>query len=166
MIRLTPRHLTLLAVIAFGSLTLTGCTFGLGEREFRCNAPEGVKCQSARQIYERGGSSELVNGTTAAEPLDLGYDPRDRWPNAPWTNAPTIDAPQPVRRPPQIMRAYIHPYEDAKGDLHMPGLIYTEIERRRWHVTDFALNRDDDAAGSNRPRDPRAPAQSTGQPVR
>lgn len=162
-----PRTPSLLLAIGLTAGTLTGCSLGLGENEFKCNAPDGIRCQSARQVYESGGSrGDLVQGTSSAEILDLGYDPRDRWPNAPWTNAPTIDAPQPVRRPPQIMRAYIHPFEDAKGDLHMPGLIYTEIERRRWNVTDFALNRDDDAAGSNRPRDPRTPAQSTARPAR
>jgi len=32
------------------------------------------------------------------------------------------------------MRIAIDPWEDVKGDLHVPGFIYTEIEPRRWEV--------------------------------
>jgi conjugal transfer pilus assembly protein TraV len=34
--------------------------------------------------------------------------------------------------PAQVMRIWIAPWEDSRGDLHAPGYVYTEIEPRRW----------------------------------
>lgn len=39
---------------------------------------------------------------------------------------------RPVRTAARVMRIWVAPYEDAKGDLHAPGFVYTEIEPRRW----------------------------------
>lgn len=148
------------ALLATG---LTGC-LGIGASEFSCSAPKGVGCKSARTVYEDGRRGDRVQGASPDADYHLGYDPRDRWPNAPWVNAPTIDAPTPLRRPPVVMRAYIFPYEDSRGDLHMPGLIYTEIEDRRWNITDFALtSREDGGAGSVRPPVARSAPASTGR---
>ena len=38
----------------------------------------------------------------------------------------------PRRAPARVMRIWIAPWEDSRGDLHAPGYIYTEIEPRRW----------------------------------
>lgn len=150
-----------LAVLA--PLLITGCSLGLGSDEFSCGAPDGVRCMSARSVYEASRNGTLVNGRGHEEKVEsIGYDPRDRWPQSPWTNAPTVDAPQPVRKPPNIMRAYIFPFEDSKGDLHMPGLVFTEIERRRWNITDYALSHEDNVTGNARPREGSGGARSTG----
>ena len=37
-----------------------------------------------------------------------------------------------LRAPARVMRIWIAPWEDSRGDLHAPGYIYTEIEPRRW----------------------------------
>jgi hypothetical protein len=37
-----------------------------------------------------------------------------------------------LRMPAQVMRIWIAPWEDSRGDLHAPGYLYTEIEPRRW----------------------------------
>ena len=36
--------------------------------------------------------------------------------------------------PAKVMRIWIAPWEDSRGDLHAPGYLYTEIEPRRWTV--------------------------------
>jgi conjugal transfer pilus assembly protein TraV len=38
------------------------------------------------------------------------------------------------RLPAKVMRIWIAPWEDSRGDLHAPGYLYTEIEPRRWTV--------------------------------
>ena len=45
-------------------------------------------------------------------------------------NLPT--RPVPVRTPAQIMRIWVGPYVDSNGDLVAPGIVYTEIEPRKW----------------------------------
>ena len=39
-----------------------------------------------------------------------------------------------MRLPAQVMRVWIAPWEDSRGDLHAPGYLYTEIEPRRWSL--------------------------------
>ena len=38
----------------------------------------------------------------------------------------------PLRSPARVMRIWIAPWEDSRGDLHAPGYLYTEIDPRRW----------------------------------
>jgi conjugal transfer pilus assembly protein TraV len=45
---------------------------------------------------------------------------------------PRPEDPVPLRMPAQVMRVWIAPWEDSRGDLHAPGYLYTEIESRRW----------------------------------
>lgn len=156
-------NLALLSIVS--AIGLQGCKLGVGADEYGCTGlPKGTRCMSARDVYDGkqpGGTDETVAQT--GNPF-LG---RDRWPEAPWSNAPTIDAPEPVREPPKVMRIYVFPYEDAKGDLHMPGYVYSEIEPRRWYITDYAKNRAGDGTGAVFPLDVRQQARTatTGAPV-
>jgi hypothetical protein len=52
----------------------------------------------------------------------------------------------PLRSPARVMRIWIAPWEDSRGDLHAPGYLYTEIDPRHW-----ALDDRDDAAPPVRP---------------
>ena len=52
----------------------------------------------------------------------------------------------PLRTPARVMRIWIAPWEDSRGDLHAPGYLFTEIEPRRW-----ALDERDDTAPPVRP---------------
>jgi conjugal transfer pilus assembly protein TraV len=45
---------------------------------------------------------------------------------------PRPEGPVPLCVPAQVMRVWIAPWEDSRGDLHAPGYLYTEIEPRRW----------------------------------
>ena len=47
---------------------------------------------------------------------------------------PRPEGPVPLRAPAQVMRVWIAPWEDSRGDLHAPGYVYTEIEPRRWSL--------------------------------
>lgn len=46
--------------------------------------------------------------------------------------APLVDKPIPIRTPAQVMRAWIAPWEDARGVLHAGGYAFIEVESRRW----------------------------------
>ena len=46
------------------------------------------------------------------------------------------DRPVPIRTPSQVMRIWMAPYVDTRGDLQAPGFVYTEIEPRRWIIRD------------------------------
>ncbi len=48
------------------------------------------------------------------------------------TGFPGAIDPLALRMPAQVMRIWIAPWEDSRGDLHAPGYLYTEIEPRRW----------------------------------
>ncbi len=48
------------------------------------------------------------------------------------TRFPGAVDPLALRMPAQVMRIWIAPWEDSRGDLHAPGYVYTEIEPRRW----------------------------------
>lgn len=135
----------LITVWGFACLSLSGCV-GLGTSEYGCKGlPRGVQCQSAREVY--AGTNIPAGMQVPGYESQAALDVRDRWPQAPWVNAPTLDAPEPIRAAPRVMRIYIFPYEDRDGDLNMPGYVYTEIEPRRWSITDFATNRKGDGAG-------------------
>jgi hypothetical protein len=45
---------------------------------------------------------------------------------------PQPEDPSSLRVPARVMRIWIAPWEDGRGDLHAPGYLYTEIESRRW----------------------------------
>lgn len=40
------------------------------------------------------------------------------------------DRPVPIRTPSQVMRIWIGPFVDTRGDLQSPGFVYTEIDRK------------------------------------
>jgi hypothetical protein len=47
----------------------------------------------------------------------------------------------PLRTPARVMRIWIAPWEDSRGDLHAPGYLYTEIDPRRWALEEGDDNR-------------------------
>ncbi|WP_427902116.1 type IV conjugative transfer system lipoprotein TraV [Marinobacter goseongensis] len=40
----------------------------------------------------------------------------------------------PIRTPAKVMRIWVDTYEDDAGDLHTPGIVYTEVQARSWQV--------------------------------
>lgn len=45
-----------------------------------------------------------------------------------------LTQPMPVLEPARVVRIWIAPWVDRKGDLHMPGYLFSEITPRRWSL--------------------------------
>ncbi|MBH8613060.1 type IV conjugative transfer system lipoprotein TraV [Pseudomonas mohnii] len=136
----------IILVGAISALT-TGCTnlLNVGSSDYACKGmPNGVTCMSAKDVYsategddyktklkqEQDGaeaSSETSSGE--GETRVLIADGSD---NAPMPMR--AKNPIPIRTQAVIMRIAIDPWEDERGDLYVPGFIYTEIEPRRWEI--------------------------------
>lgn len=141
------------ALVAAIAGSLTGCgSFSIGASEYSCpGIPMGVQCMSARDAYEATHNGNVpasradaksageAEGEVKAEPAgaaaaaaaasskDLIIDSYV---------APRLpDKPIPIRTPAQVMRIWIAPYEDTAGDLNTPGYVFTEVEARRWVVS-------------------------------
>lgn len=118
---------------------VSGCTSMMhGEPDFACNEGKnnGV-CTSARDVYQnrnldpitqRAGSSE--DRDDQDEDIIIKYVEKNTHPY-PVIN---LDGPIPIRTPAITMRIWVAPWQDDQGDLHVPGLIYTEVEPRKWAV--------------------------------
>ena len=53
---------------------------------------------------------------------------------------PTIKDPTPIREPARVMRIWIAPWEDKRGNLMVSGYVYTEVETRRWAIGGQSLD--------------------------
>lgn len=134
-------------ILAMAAVTLAGCNsiMGLGSDEYACKGmPSGVTCMSAKDVYsategddyktqlkkeqESGGASsdKASTGATTRVLVAEGSD------NAPLPMR--ARNPLPIRSQAVVMRIAIDPWEDEKGDLYVPGFIYTEVEARRWEI--------------------------------
>ena len=129
--------------------TLQGCSsMGIGKSEFACNGmPEGVKCMGTRDVYHatnngnkplpttREGKKIESDGKTpsiAGKPVAMNSYNDDITRRHVEANLPF--QPIPIRTPSQTMRIYVAPFEDQAGDLLVPGLVYTDVEKRRWVI--------------------------------
>lgn len=98
-----------------------------------CRKGEGAeRAEGEGQGQDASAGNSGRAGSTAAGPLPSGGGEIGR-------NyvVPAIPGrPVPIRTPAQVMRIWIAPYVDRAGDLMAPGLVYTEIEPRRWIYPD------------------------------
>jgi len=119
---------------------LAGCAAGTpGSARFACPGMPGEPlCLSATEVYEATEASETPAGARGvAKSLDAGAAARELLaaPRAPAPGPlPDPRGPVALRTPARVMRIWIAPYEDAAGDLHAPGYLFTEIEARRWSI--------------------------------
>ena len=144
-----------LAIVA----SVSGCSIlDIGEPNYSCSGmrsgmPEGVQCMSTRDVYNLTNDGYVPNamndGATqttgqAAETESSGsvgraeLDPNDVVSNYVAPRLP--DQPVPIRTPAQVMRVWIAPWEDDRGDLIVTGHLYTEVEPRRWVIGEQAAN--------------------------
>lgn len=139
-------------------LLLGACSnLGIGAADYSCSGmPQGVSCKSAREVYELTNTRDAVSGlmlsqeaernaeaaadtglvqtmrkAAASDPSALGGSPVGY---GAMPVAYTDDGRVPIRTPAVVMRVWIAPYQDTKGDLHMPGLVFSEVEPRKWQV--------------------------------
>jgi conjugal transfer pilus assembly protein TraV len=47
---------------------------------------------------------------------------------------PTPPTPDALLTPARVLRIWVAPFQDGNGDLHAPGLVYTEVVPRRWAI--------------------------------
>lgn len=127
MIRIATKF-TLLGLV----LTLSGCG-----ANYNCKGlPEGVACQSARDVYNATNYAEYL-GTNAEGKLYKAGTPQQVASVSSVASAVqgyNPSGPIPVRTPEKLMQIWIGPWEDSQGALHMPTVIYTEIENRKWVI--------------------------------
>lgn len=117
---------------------LQGCALGIGEPDFGCEGlEEGTRCMSTREVYEATNNSDrvhvddagnLIEPETGVDTAALSSQSGD------FVRPPRVDGPRVIRTPSKVMRVWIAPYEDRYTDLHFPGLVFTEIEPRRWEI--------------------------------
>ena len=127
-----------LVVMVFGT---SGCSWlGIGQSNYTCpGGVDGVRCMSARQVYQATESSDYVKPTntdsedeksTTATATPAGANSQRTSQIA----VPSIEQPVPIRTQAKVMRIWMAPWEDDDGDLHADGYLYTEIESRRWNL--------------------------------
>jgi len=138
--------------------------FTIGKAETQCGAYEamqGTKCMSIRQLYKASEGEGLSSGSEGSTPYNIEREDKKAeaekkdsfWSKnktdkkKPQSDAeakattlsaadptPWMEKPTPIRTQPKVQRIWVAPYEDLDGDLLAPGIVYTEIEKRRWNI--------------------------------
>ena len=144
--------------IAVACLTMTGCSvFSVGNGDYACKGydTEGVTCMSATEVYKATeNTNSIKNSDFQNEDSKIDDREAQRHPSGSAKDGqPTQQqhrvagqyiqhtGPTPIRTPARVMRVWIDTYEDKQGDLHSPGLVYTEVQSRRWNIGKSAPKR-------------------------
>jgi conjugal transfer pilus assembly protein TraV len=94
------------------------------------NSVGGVTCESLTTAYEhRYDTPGPGEGTDEAKEKEVHHE--QNGPSTEIVKRLALDNSVPLRIPPKIIRIWIAPWEDADGDLHQPGYIFSEINDRR-----------------------------------
>lgn len=145
-------------LITLSGLLVSSCSYlDIGESEYACpGRKNGVTCASTREIYDRTHNDQVPIGVpievaqrsenTLKKENDLtkGSKPnRDALKEERNTQvvenyiSPNLPLGEiPIRTPAKVMRIWLAPWEDEEGDLNISGYIYTEIEPRKWVITE------------------------------
>lgn len=132
----------LLALLLAGS-ALSACSIVPGNEDFSC--PGGaniVRCKSARDIYDMTtGRDDLSsvdpndNGDKSGETSERQSGPIEAVPRQVVPTPVTAEYGRvPIRTPARVMRIWVGPWETEDGDLAVGGLLYVEIEPKRWQI--------------------------------
>lgn len=134
-----------LLVLLTLSTMFTGCA-SMGASKYGCGAPDGVSCRSIREVYAATDGPGMPAKTPGAEAPATAEAALDA--AAAGLVPPASQRPQPMpseaavipwRTQPQVMRVWIAPYVDGRGDLHAGSRVFMEIEPKRWAVGDVGL---------------------------
>ncbi len=133
------RHFKSIFLALFAAL-LNGCSFlGIGQGDFSCpGGVDGVRCMSARQVYQATESSDYVKTIAESDKSETGKAivTGHIQNGTSQVAVPSIEQSIPIRTQAKVMRIWMAPWEDDDGDLHADGYMYTEIESRRWNLGD------------------------------
>ena len=130
------------SVLAISVILLAGCG-SIGSTKYGCaGLPEGSRCDSTRNIYEKthGGNNSVSSTNKKSEMIEVSDPVIDTFvtPNLP-------NRPVPIRTQAQVMRIWINSWEDTNEVLITPGKIHIDIEPRKW-----VIGQSDSAAEQNR----------------
>jgi conjugal transfer pilus assembly protein TraV len=136
-------------IAAVGALALSQAGCGTTSR-FACGAPQGIPCLSVQEVYDRTEfSSSITAGSAAPAPhvsvQTMNYAATGEPSSAPVVIeegslmiAPTDSSPAPVSDAlltgARVIRVWVAPWEDRRGDLHMSGFVFSEVQGRRWRI--------------------------------
>ena len=126
----------LFAIVVSVAVLTSGCA-----PKFACEGSVNLddpRCNSVSNMYEI-----KMRGKADPQDKDSG-DKKEKTPpvqiqhqgdmSVALVKGAAYEAKIPVRVPPKVIRIWIAPWEDADGDLHQPGYIFSEIndKRGRW----------------------------------
>mgnify|MGYP001767159780 CR=1 FL=1 len=131
---------------------------------------------SAALLLCLGGCATTHDGSSVAITDPVEPDAQETTDVVSGLVLPRPEGPVPIRLPAQVLRVWIAPWEDAHGDLHAPGYVYTEVVPRRWSLGESAaatatqritpLQVQHRSEGTNTPRPSRsAPAEPARPPA-
>ena len=147
------KKITFLCAVTLAATALqTGCSvLAVGEEKFTCELDE-VRNNPDTKPIACSGVKNVYNATSRVDRLPDPLQEKSKASDAPKADAATvpatlavisvptpITAPKPMIEPAQVARIWVNYWIDSKGDLHQPGLIYTEITPRRWAIGQPAL---------------------------
>lgn len=143
-------HITVLASL----MAMSGCA-AMGKSDFSCSGPTpGVSCLPASEVYEITNDPELYEAVRAAlqaaAESEEEYDAQEIVNYVRATYKPSVEVtkpmaepvkqPLPVLKPAHVIRIWMDAWVDNKGDLHMPGYVFSEITPRRWSFGEPAVS--------------------------
>lgn len=88
-------------------------------------------------VSDRSAKASLLSRKAPAKDVrtNAGGGSSPLYDNArPLAASPLNNDPIPVRSKAQIMRIWMAPWEGENGDLNVSGLVFTELEGRRWNL--------------------------------
>lgn len=166
---------------AIACVSITGCSMlSVGAGDYACKGydTKGVTCMSARQVYNATENATSISNSDFRDvdhegQSEIGRNAQRQPSGVHQPGQPTtqqhraagqyiqLTGPTPIRTPARVMRVWIDTYEDKQGDLHSPGLVYTEVESRRWNIGKRAPSRPErikplglKSSNSQRPQQP------------
>lgn len=142
------RSMVLPLTLGLVALALSGCA-ATGKKDFSCSGlPGNVTCLDSMTVYELTSDPALKAALQAEvqRRVENGEDMIDTQQvireliakrgnatkSAETSLMAPISQPMPVLEPARVVRIWIAPWIDQKGDLHMPGYLFSEITPRRW----------------------------------
>ncbi len=142
-------------MLIIATIFINGCSsLGIGENDFKCElgANDGY-CASASEVYKLTSpplvfNKNMKNDVSLSDiknKSDVSNNGNNKnKANAEYINESKIEQVQdmysysdqsvPIRTPTRVMRIWIAPWIDSSDSLNMSGLVYTDIETRKWTI--------------------------------
>lgn len=123
------KRLILIIPVLIAGCSITGFS---GGSKFKCEMPDGTRCQSVTTTLNQARNGELNNAPTK-EQVEVKEAPTDMG-TIPIRLTSTVPATTAIRTVPRELRIWIAPFEDTDGDLNDEQRIYMTIDSGRWLI--------------------------------